>query len=126
MQYDFETRRSRHNIEAMKWDSMDKDVAQDIVPLSVADMELLSPPEIIQALKETAEFEELDVLHKQLVKEYTRADEQQKLVEKVSGLQSNLDSFKAAEAAKPKPTIKERLKADFSRKPKTGEAAETK
>ena len=56
MQYDFETRRSRHNIEAMKWDSMDKDVAQDIVPLSVADMELLSPPEIIQALKETAEF----------------------------------------------------------------------
>ena len=67
------------------------------------------------------------ILLRQQVKQNKKlSKEQQKLVEKVSGLQSNLDSFKAAEAAKPKPTIKERFKAAFSRKPKTGEAAETK
>ena len=65
-------------------------------------------------------------LRQQVKQNKKLSKEQQKLVEKVSGLQSNLDSFKAAEAAKPKPTIKERLKAAFSRKPKTGEAAETK
>lgn len=65
-------------------------------------------------------------LRQQVKQNKKLSKEQQKLVEKVSGLQSNLDSFKAAEAAKPKPTIKERFKAAFSRKPKTGEAAETK
>ena len=65
-------------------------------------------------------------LRQQVKQNKKLSKEQQKLVEKVSGLQSNLASFKAAEAAKPKPTIKERFKAAFSRKPKTGEAAETK
>ena len=55
MRYDFETFHSRHNVEAVKWDSMGKQ-SDDIVPLSVADMELLSPPEIIEELKSTAEF----------------------------------------------------------------------
>ena len=53
-------------------------------------------------------------LRQQVKQNKKLSKEQQKLVEK------------AAEAAKPKPTIKERLKAAFSRKPKTGEAAETK
>lgn len=55
MKYDFETYHPRYDIEAIKWDSMGQQDA-GIVPLSVADMELLSPPEIIEALKETAEF----------------------------------------------------------------------
>lgn len=54
-QYDFETCKSRRNIEAMKWDAIG-DQPEEVVPLSVADMELLSPPEIIEALKQTAEF----------------------------------------------------------------------
>lgn len=55
MKYDFQTSHPRNNMEASKWDSMGAQ-APDIVPLSVADMELLSPPEIIKELKQTAEF----------------------------------------------------------------------
>ncbi|MEG0962048.1 MAG: MalY/PatB family protein [Lachnospiraceae bacterium] len=55
MKYNFETAHPRNNIEAIKWDSMNQQ-EPGIVPLSVADMELLSPPEIIQSLKETADF----------------------------------------------------------------------
>jgi len=55
MKYDFETYRSRRNIESMKWDELGEQ-PEDVVPLSVADMELLSPPEIIEELKKTAEF----------------------------------------------------------------------
>lgn len=56
MKYNFEISHSRKNMEAAKWDEMDKNVGNDVVPLSVADMELLTAPEIIQELKETAEF----------------------------------------------------------------------
>lgn len=55
MQYDFENFHPRYNIEATKWDSMGQQ-EPGIVPFSVADMELLSPPEIIEELKKTAEF----------------------------------------------------------------------
>ena len=55
MKYDFETSRPRFGMEAMKWDEMGNQ-PEDVVPLSVADMELLSPPEIIEELKKTAEF----------------------------------------------------------------------
>lgn len=55
MKYQFETAHPRHSIEAMKWDIIG-DQEADVVPLSVADMELLSPPEIIEELKKTAEF----------------------------------------------------------------------
>jgi len=55
MKYDFETFHLRRGIEAIKWDSIGNQ-PDDVVPLSVADMELLSPPQIINALKETAEF----------------------------------------------------------------------
>lgn len=51
--------------------------------------------------------------------------EQQKLVEKVSGLQSNLETMKAAEAALPKPSFGQRLKQIFSRTPKEGESSDT-
>ena len=40
--------------------------------------------------------------------------EQQKLVEKVSGLQSDLDTMKAADARQPKPSFGQRLKQIFS------------
>ena len=55
MNYDFTTAHARYNMEAAKWDSMGIQ-EPGIVPLSVADMELLSPPEIIDELKKTAEF----------------------------------------------------------------------
>ena len=68
-------------------------------------------------------------LRQQVKQNKKLSKEQQKLVEKVSGLQCknpNVAFLRPAKAAKPKPTIKERLKAAFSRKPKTGGAAETK
>ena len=51
--------------------------------------------------------------------------EQQKLAEKVSGLQSDLDTMKAAEAALPKPSFGQRLKKLFSRSAKEGESSDT-
>lgn len=56
MKYDFETAHARVGMEAAKWDAIGPDPAPGVVPLSVADMELLSPPEIIEELKKTAEF----------------------------------------------------------------------
>ena len=47
--------------------------------------------------------------------------EQRKLAEQVSGLQTNLETIKAVHAAAPKPSLKERLKAAFSRKKKDSE-----
>lgn len=55
MKYDFETAHTRFDMEAIKWDEMGQQ-PEGVVPLSVADMELLSPPEIIEELKRTAEF----------------------------------------------------------------------
>ncbi len=55
MTYDFETYHPRANIESIKWDSMGPQ-EPGVVPLSVADMELVSPPEIIEELKKTADF----------------------------------------------------------------------
>ena len=46
----------RIGIEAAKWDMLPPGSGPDIVPLSVADMEFLSPPEIVSALEETARF----------------------------------------------------------------------
>ena len=46
----------RIGVEAIKWDIMGDKCKPGIVPLSVADMELLSPPQIISALEETAKF----------------------------------------------------------------------
>ena len=51
--------------------------------------------------------------------------EQQKLAEKVSGLQLDLDTMKAAEAALPKPSFGQRLKQIFSRTPKESESSDT-
>ena len=47
--------------------------------------------------------------------------EQRKLAEQVSGLQTNLETIKAVHAAAPNPSLKERLKAAFSRKKKDSE-----
>ena len=54
MKHDFETIVSRRNCGSLKWDRMlenNPNAAADIVPLSVADMELKNPPEIIEGLK---------------------------------------------------------------------------
>ena len=56
MKYNFDEYKLRNNMEAAKWDSMGPNAKEGIVPLSVADMELLSPPEIINELVKTAEF----------------------------------------------------------------------
>lgn len=56
MKYNFEYSHRRVGVEASKWDELPNDVPEEVVPLSVADMELLSPPQIIEALKATAEY----------------------------------------------------------------------
>lgn len=54
MKYDFETVHKRFNTGSKKWDEMTaagvKDT-EDIIPFSVADMELVTAPEIVEALK---------------------------------------------------------------------------
>lgn len=55
MEYDFTTKVNRKNDGSSKWDEMYKrnpNVDPDVIPLSVADMELVNPPQIIQGLKE--------------------------------------------------------------------------
>ena len=54
MNYDFETVVNRFKVGASKYEQMlgwNSDVSEDIVPFSVADMELKNPPEIIEGLK---------------------------------------------------------------------------
>ncbi|NLL91836.1 MAG: pyridoxal phosphate-dependent aminotransferase [Ruminococcaceae bacterium] len=53
--YDFETRLSRKNTGASKWNGMydyNPDIPDGIVPLSVADMEFKTAPEIVEGLVE--------------------------------------------------------------------------
>ena len=53
MKYDFTHRANRRGVGAYKWDDMlgrDPSVPEDVIPLSVADMELPNPPEILEAL----------------------------------------------------------------------------
>ena len=55
MKYDFETLLVRYGVGSDKWDSMRgeiPDLPDDIVPLSVADMEFKNAPEIMEGLKE--------------------------------------------------------------------------
>ncbi|WP_038106807.1 PatB family C-S lyase [Treponema pedis] len=54
MMYDFTTKISRKNTGSLKWDlmySVNSDIGDEIVPLSVADMEFKNPPELIAGLK---------------------------------------------------------------------------
>lgn len=54
MSYDFKTLLSRKNTGAAKWEQMygwNPNVPEDVVPLSVADMELKNPPEVVEGLK---------------------------------------------------------------------------
>ncbi|MDK2808548.1 MAG: cysteine-S-conjugate beta-lyase [Clostridiales bacterium] len=54
MTYDFETLVKRKNTGSVKWNQMYEakpDISDEIVPFSVADMELRNPPEIIEGLK---------------------------------------------------------------------------
>ncbi|MBR0093927.1 MAG: pyridoxal phosphate-dependent aminotransferase [Synergistaceae bacterium] len=59
MNYDFETVRKRYNSGSFKWDEMARNgvkPSEDIIPFSVADMEFVTAPEIVEAIKS-----ELDV-----------------------------------------------------------------
>lgn len=54
MNYDFVTRVSRKNMGSVKWDMMynwNSDVREGVVPMSVADMEFQTAPEIVAGLK---------------------------------------------------------------------------
>ena len=54
MAYDFTTLPDRWNAGAFKYEHMKQkkpDVSRDAVPLSVADMEFLDPPEVVEGLK---------------------------------------------------------------------------
>ena len=55
MKYDFEHFHLRRDVQSMKWDAIGQQ-ADDVVPLSVADMEFMSPPQIVNALRETADY----------------------------------------------------------------------
>lgn len=58
MKYDFTTVVNRSQMGSYKWEEMKKlnpNVSEDIVPFSVADMELKNPPEIIKGLQEYLE-----------------------------------------------------------------------
>lgn len=55
MKYDFTTRISRKGKGALKWEQMyeqNPNVSDDVIPLSVADMEFKTAPEIVEGLKE--------------------------------------------------------------------------
>ena len=58
MAYDFETLPDRRGLGSSKWDAMlseRPDLPRDVIPLSVADMELENPPEVRQALHDLIE-----------------------------------------------------------------------
>lgn len=58
MKYDFETVVRRVNVGSSKWDGMlakNPNVPEDVIPFSVADMELLNAPEIVKGLQEYIE-----------------------------------------------------------------------
>lgn len=55
MKYDFKTVVNRHNTGSFKYEQMldwNPNVDEDVIPYSVADMELKNPPEIIEGLKD--------------------------------------------------------------------------
>lgn len=55
MKYDFTTVPNRRNVSSVKWMDMlakKPDVDEDVVPLSVADMEFLDAPGLIKGLQE--------------------------------------------------------------------------
>lgn len=54
MKYDFETVKKRYGTGSFKWDEMKKygvKESEDIIPFSVAEMEFVTAPEIVEALK---------------------------------------------------------------------------
>lgn len=66
MKYDFETLIPRYGVGSGKWDEMREeipDIPDDIVPLSVADMEFKNAPEIVEGLKEYLDTRILGYTH---------------------------------------------------------------
>ena len=63
MKYDFETCTDKRKSGSVKWRAMLKkyqDIPDGIVPLSVADMEFRTAPEIVEGLQEYLENQYLD------------------------------------------------------------------
>ena len=58
MKYDFETLRSRKGMHAGKWGALESGPYKDTdyIPFSVADMDLPTPPELVEAMVERARF----------------------------------------------------------------------
>lgn len=55
MTYDFDTVIDRWNTRSAKWDGMESRYGtKDAIPMWVADMDFMSPPEVVQALEERA------------------------------------------------------------------------
>lgn len=54
--YDFDTLRPRLGLGSEKWDQVKQDGPEPIVPLTVADMEFRTAPEIVSAVEEMARF----------------------------------------------------------------------
>lgn len=54
-QYDFKAHTKRKEVGSFKWDQMyalDPSVADEVMPLTVADMEFKTPPEVVEGLKD--------------------------------------------------------------------------
>ena len=53
MKYDFETVQPRRHVGSKKWDEMEQYGVDspDVIPLSVADMEFVQIPEVLEGLK---------------------------------------------------------------------------
>lgn len=74
MKYNFETAPSRKGQGSAKWEQMygwNPNVGDDVVPLSVADMELRNPPEIVEGLKKY--LDEVILGYSRAYPEYTQA-----------------------------------------------------
>ena len=62
MQYDFESYIDRRHTTSYKWNAMTNacpDIPEGVIPLSVADMELKNPPEIMEGLRDLLDPDKL-------------------------------------------------------------------
>lgn len=74
MRYDFETLPNKKGHGSSKWVQMydlNKNIADNVISLSVADMELKAPPEIIEGLKDY--LDEASLGYTKVYPEYTES-----------------------------------------------------
>lgn len=76
MKYDFETVINRSKVGSPKWAFMKRDVPEipdDVVPFSVADMELKNAPEIMEGLREFLQDDKINLGYSIPTPSYTQA-----------------------------------------------------